>query len=332
MLLAHYGHDVSGVALDPDATSLFRLAEVDEFLVKDIRGDIRDEQTMVSALEVIQPDVLIHLAAQPLVREAYRNPRLTMQTNVLGTLNVLEATGRASSIKAHLVVTTDKVYRNINRKAGYREDEPLGGNDPYSASKAMADLLTQSWISSFPGPRTAIARAGNVIGGGDFGHERLIPDLIESIVTGKPMRLRHPSAVRPWQHVLDCLSGYLFIVEAMLNDSAVQESGGIWNIGPEQEDLRTVGEIAEIVAREWRTPFHYDVDSNSKWHEAELLLLDASRANELLGWRNRLSFEEAIRRTCDWYKEVEKGRSPRSVTMGQIQDFAHEGPALLSNF
>lgn len=330
MLLTHYGHVVSGVALDPEPMSLFQLAHLDELLVNDLRRDIRDQQTMVDALEATQPDVLIHMAAQPLVREAYRRPRLTMETNVLGTLNVLEAADQASSLRAHLVVTTDKVYRNVNRETGYGEDEPLGGDDPYSASKAMADLLTQSWMTSFPGPRTAIARAGNVIGGGDFGHERLIPDLVESLKTGRSIRLRHPAAVRPWQHVLDCLSGYLFIVESMLDETAAHQSGGVWNIGPKQDSLRTVGEIAELVASEWQTPLHCDVDPTSQMQEAELLVLDASRANELLGWRNQFGFEEAIRRTCDWYQEVERGQSPRSVTISQIKDFTQEGPGFLS--
>jgi len=330
MLLTHYGHVVSGVALDPEPMSLFRLADLDDLLANDLRGDIRDQQTMVDALDATQPDVLIHMAAQPLVRESYRSPRLTLETNVLGTLNVLEAAGQASSLGAHLVVTTDKVYRNVNRETGYGEDEPLGGVDPYSASKAMADLLTQSWITSFPGPRTAIARGGNVIGGGDFGHERLIPDLVESLRSGRAIQLRHPSAVRPWQHVLDCLSGYLFIVEDMLDETAAHRSENVWNIGPEQDSLRTVGEVAGLVASEWGMPLNCDVDPTSQMPEAELLVLDVSRVNELLGWRNRIGFEEAVRLTCDWYQEVERGQSPRSVTMKQIENFTFEEAGFMS--
>ena len=169
--------------------------------------DIRDAEATAAAVSTAAPDVVVHMAAQSLVRESYRNPRYTYETNAIGTLNVLEAVAATPSVRAHVVVTTDKVYRNVDQEAGYVETDPLGGDDPYSASKAMADLLAQSWIRSFPGAPTAIARAGNVIGGGDISRDRLLPDLIAAYARGQAPRLRFPRAVRPWQHVLDCLNG-----------------------------------------------------------------------------------------------------------------------------
>jgi len=238
------GHEVSGISLDPIPNSLFDRANVSESLQNDFRIDIRNSDEVMSALSQVNPDVVFHMAAQPLVRESYADPRYTFETNAMGTLSLLEAVSNTPSVKAHVVVTTDKVYRNINQVAGYVESDPLGGHDPYSSSKAMADLLTQSWISSFPGTPTTIVRAGNVIGGGDVSKDRLMPDLISAYLNNKVPTLRYPNSVRPWQHVLDCLNGYLMISESLLSG----KEHPMMNIGPDKESFVTVAKVAELVA------------------------------------------------------------------------------------
>jgi len=196
--LESLGHEVSGISLDPLSGSLFETANLSDLLANDFRLDIRDAPAVRATISKTSPDVVFHMAAQPLVRESYKDPRGTFETNVMGTLNVLEAVSATPSVKAHVVITTDKVYRNVNQVAGYKETDPLGGDDPYSASKAMADILTHSWVTSFGGPPTAIARAGNVIGGGDVSPDRLLPDLLTSYSAGIAPTLRYPEAVRPW--------------------------------------------------------------------------------------------------------------------------------------
>ena len=250
----------------------------------------------------------MHLAAQPLVRESYRDPETTFTTNVNGTMNVLAGMQGVDSIKAAVIVTTDKVYRNVNQIWGYRETDPLGGDDPYSASKAMADLLTQSWVKSFPGPPTAIARAGNVIGGGDVSPDRLLPDLIGAYSSGETPVLRYPNAVRPWQHVLDCLNGYLTLVDALLDG----RGQGAWNFGPDIDSFVTVGEVADFVAELLGRGPGYGI-AGSQPEEAGLLALDAWKAKVQLGWRNRLSLRQALEWTVEW--------SP-TVTLTQLQEFA----------
>ena len=207
MLLHARGHTVSGISLQPETNSLFIQANVQKFLERDIRCDINESSKLTSYFNETKPDVVIHLAAQALVRESYNNPITTFETNVMGTLNVMKASQQLRDLKGQLIVTTDKVYKNMNKTSGYVESEALGGQDPYSASKAMADIAAQSWLSSFDNPPTAIARAGNVIGGGDICADRLIPDLIQSYSNGSKPKLRAPNSIRPWQHVLDCLNG-----------------------------------------------------------------------------------------------------------------------------
>lgn len=311
------GHKVSGISLDPDAESLYSKANLSEFITNDFRIDIRNADETIAAIKQIQPDVVFHMAAQPLVRESYLNPRFTFETNAIGTLNVLEGVAKAKSAKAHIVITTDKVYRNVNRVAGYKETEPLGGDDPYSASKAMADILTHSWITSFPGVPTAVVRAGNVIGGGDSSRDRLIPDLINSFSSGKSPILRYPNAVRPWQHVLDCLNGYVGISDYLL--SGGNESK--FNIGPDEESFVTVGEVANLVGKLWGSDKTWILDEGENFHEAGLLALDASLARTTLGWADKLKFENAIKWTVDWYKQIEIGNSPRTTTENQVENF-----------
>ena len=317
LLLLSRGHQVSGLALDPEQGSLFERAGLARRLVSDLRVDIRDAAATADAVRSIAPDVVVHMAAQSLVRESYRAPRYTYESNVMGTLNVLEAVAATPSVRAHVVLTTDKVYRNVNQEAGYVESDPLGGGDPYSASKAMADLLTQSWIRSFPGSPTAIARAGNVIGGGDVSRDRLLPDLVAAYAVGRAPLLRFPGAVRPWQHVLDCLNGYLTLADALLDGSGLGE----WNFGPGRDAFVEVGEVATLSAELWGGGAHWDRQPGDHPHEANLLALDSTKAQRELGWRNRLGFGDAVTWTIDWARRVHDGADPLAVTQKQIDAF-----------
>ena len=311
------GHEVSGISLDPIPNSLFDRANVSESIQNDFRIDIRKSDEVKSALLQAKPDVVFHMAAQPLVRESYADPRYTFETNVMGTLSLLEAVSSVDSVKAHVVVTTDKVYRNINQVAGYVEDDALGGHDPYSSSKAMADLLTQSWISSFPGAPTTIVRAGNVIGGGDVSKDRLMPDLISAYMNNKVPTLRYPNAVRPWQHVLDCLNGYLMVSKSLLSGNEHR----MMNIGPDQESFVTVAKVAELVASQLSVEPNWNVSESSEPHEAGLLSLDASLAKSALGWHDKLKFTDSVNWTTSWYQKVDAKESARDVTLTQIKDF-----------
>jgi CDP-glucose 4,6-dehydratase len=318
LLLAARGHTVSGLALDPVAGGLFERARIGELVKDDLRVDIRDAAETASAIARVAPDVVLHMAAQPLVRESYREPRYTFETNAMGTLNVVEAVHHTPSVKAHVVITTDKVYRNVNREAGYIETDALGGADPYSASKAMADLLVQSWVRSFPGTPTAIARAGNVIGGGDVCEGRLLPDLINAFAAGDSPMLRFPQSVRPWQHVLDCLNGYLTLADALLAGTA---SGGEWNFGPGRESFVSVADIADLVQSLFDAEVSWVPDAGEHPHEAGLLALDATKAERDLAWHNKLSFRESVEWTVAWERETRAGDDPRAKAAEQIVAF-----------
>jgi CDP-glucose 4,6-dehydratase len=311
------GHEVSGISLDPIPNSLFDRANVTESIQNDFRIDIRKSDEVKSALSQVNPDVVFHMAAQPLVRESYADPRYTFETNVMGTLSLLEAVSSAKSVKAHVVVTTDKVYRNINQVAGYVESDPLGGHDPYSSSKAMADLLTQSWISSFPGTPTTIVRAGNVIGGGDASKDRLMPDLISAYMNKEVPTLRYPNSVRPWQHVLDCINGYLMASESLLSGNEYP----MINIGPDKESFVTVAKVAELVATQLAVEPTWNLSETNEPHEAGLLSLDASLAKAKLGWHDKLKLTDAVTWTTDWYQKVELNESALEITKQQIETF-----------
>lgn len=319
LLLHHLGHEVSGLALEPERGSLFERARVADLLSADLRVDIRDAAAVRATIADERPDVLVHLAAQALVRESYRDPRRTYETNVMGTYNVLEATEGVDSLQATLIITTDKVYRNVNQTAGYRESDALGGVDPYSASKAAADIITQSWIAGHPDSApTAIARAGNVVGGGDVCADRLMVDLIDAFSQGVPVRLRYPDAVRPWQHVLDCLNGYLTIIEALLRGEAAGEA---YNIGPDPASVATVGQVTDRVAASWGEGSRWESDGGHHPHEAGLLTLDPSKAQTELGWANRLDLDATLEWTVDWAKRTGTGVDPRAITLTQIDRF-----------
>ncbi|GDX24908.1 CDP-glucose 4,6-dehydratase [Actinomycetes bacterium] len=317
LLLHERQHQVSGIALEPEVDALFKTADVGTLLENDIRCDIRNSTELEEHFKAINPDVVIHMAAQSLVRQSYDEPMATFDTNVIGTINVLKASQQVSRLQAQLIITTDKVYKNFNKVEGYTEGEALGGNDPYSASKAMADIATQSWIASFENAPTAIARAGNVIGGGDVCTDRLIPDLVKSYSLGLTPKLRAPNSVRPWQHVLDCLNGYLTLVDAILDGRGF----GSWNFGPDETQIRTVADVSEIAGEIWGAKLIWEKDENQHPHEASFLLLNSNKARIELGWEDKLSFEESIKWTMDWYKNVREGKNPLDETMRNIRDF-----------
>lgn len=321
LALAQQGHEVHGIALDPEPGSLFATAGVREVIAGDHRVDIRSITGLAETVATIQPELAFHLAAQPLVRRSYAEPRLTVETNVMGTFNVIEALA-AVQCRATVVVTTDKVYRNVDRVEGYQESDPLGGHDPYSASKAAADLIAQSWAASFPGMALAVARAGNVIGGGDVSIDRLMPDLLRAFADGTPARVRNPQAVRPWQHVLDCLAGYLRLADALL----AGRGEGAWNFGPDPGSFRTVAEAADEASRCWGdgASWEHEIQASAP-HEAALLTLDSSKARTVLDWSDRLDFTEAVDWTVQWHKAVHGGVDPGEVTRAQLAQFAALG-------
>jgi len=319
LMLEMQGHTVSGISLDPAEKSLFNQANLTSIFEHDIRLDIRDASKITSTIENIDPEVIIHLAAQPLVRESYRIPVETFDINVLGTLNVLEATINLKNLKAALIITTDKVYKNHNRLRGYVETDELGGDDPYSASKAAADIAAQSWIKSFATVPMAIARAGNVIGGGDWAQDRIIPDLVNAYSTGNLPTLRYPKAIRPWQHVLDCLNGYLKLIDYQLYTG----NGGEWNFGPPLGESHTVEELVKEFSAHWSmTGPCWKLDSLAKPHEANLLLLDSLKSRTLLNWNDRLSFKTSIDWTANWYLGLTE-LTAFEITSQQICEFSN---------
>lgn len=311
-MLKIQGHDVSGVSLEQPKKSLFNQAEISNYLTRDYRINIRDLGSLRNAFQEINPEVVIHLAAQPLVRDSYLDPVGTYMTNVIGTLNVLEATKNLHNLRATLVITTDKVYRNLNKESGYVEADELGGMDPYSSSKAAADLATQSWRSSFAKTPLSIARAGNVIGGGDFAKNRIIPDLIDSIFNKQKLILRMPNSVRPWQHVLDCLNGYLFLV----NDQISNQTQGEWNFGPNNVEKITVNDLVNTFISHFEEKLQISIE-NSDLKETNFLMLNSDKSRNLLGWKNNLTFEDSVRWTADWYKNSDK----KLITQKQIEKF-----------
>ncbi len=316
-MLVERGDEVCGIALDPEPGTLFETAGVADLLESDARGDIRDPNVVQRTLEASQPDVVVHMAAQPLVRDSYARPRWTIETNVMGTFSVLEAVSTVESVRAQVMVTTDKVYLNVGQEAGYLESDSLGAGDPYSTSKAMADLLVQSWMASFAGPPTGIARAGNVLGGGDISTDRLMPDLLKAFASSQSAELRYPDAVRPWQHVLDCLNGYLHLADALLDGSGAGE----WNFGPGPDGFRTVRELATLAAEDWGRDASWNESTDEHVHEAQLLALDAAKAHRELGWRNKLDFAATVAATVEWQQWVDGGMSPREATVRQIRRF-----------
>jgi CDP-glucose 4,6-dehydratase len=317
LILSMQGHTVSGISLNPESQSLYIDANLTNIFERDLRVDIRDQVALRRAVADISPEVIIHLAAQPLVRYSYLHPQETFDTNVMGTINLLEATRTLKDLKAVLIVTTDKVYKNFNHLRGYVETDDLGGIDPYSASKAAADIAAQSWIASFAQIPMTIARAGNVIGGGDWAPDRIIPDLVRAYSSNKKPVIRYPGAIRPWQHVLDCLNGYLKLIDAQISD----QLSGEWNFGP---DLNTKSTVAQLATKFGKAMGINDstwlVEDSSSAHEAGYLLLDSTKARSILGWKDQLNFDSTIDWTAVWYKNA-MNLDVRSVTAGQVSQF-----------
>jgi CDP-glucose 4,6-dehydratase len=315
-MLKELGHEVSGIALNPEEESLFSQAQLTDLFTHDIRSDIRDLDSLKSHFTRVNPQVVIHLAAQPLVRYSYLHPLETFDSNVLGTLNVLEASNSLSALKATLIITTDKVYKNFGHLRGYIETDQLGGDDPYSASKAAADIASQSWIKSFGTYPIAIARAGNVIGGGDWAADRLLPDLVKAFARGESAIVRNPNSVRPWQHVLDCLNGYLILVDSMISSG----TSGEWNFGPEHSHKHSVQEVIEEFAQHFNLniePWRLDTQVNPT--ESDLLLLDSSKARDQLRWRDQLDFSNSLSWSANWYQTPVS--QAREISVNQIKDF-----------
>ena len=323
LLLSELGHEVYGVSLDPIPGGLYEAAGLSNLVQGDHRQDIRNADELRRIFREVNPDVVVHLAAQPLVLDSYERPRYTFETNVMGTLNVLESLGECENLKATLIITTDKVYRNVGKISGYAEDEPLGGDDPYSASKAMADILVNSWRTSFPASPVAVARAGNVIGGGDVSKDRLLPDLIQSIVGGEPITLRNPDAVRPWQHVLDCVYGYYVLIQEMLASGLE----GDWNFGPDAESVISVGQIVKDAQEYLGMPAGWDYSPGLR-KEALLLTLDATKAKQNLDWSNLAPYPRCLYLTLDWVAALQSGRTPLEVASEQVNSYLGEAKAL----
>ena len=297
------GSCVSGFSIDNSKSDFsyirknFSAPNVDDF-----RGDIRDSKSIADALLKAKPEIIFHMAAQSLVRHSYQFPKETWDTNVSGTVNLLEAAMECPSVRAVIVVTTDKCYRNREWNRGYTEDDELGGNDPYSASKAATELVVSSYRHSFKSRKIPIllasVRAGNVIGGGDWSSARLFPDVVRSVKKEQPLIIRNPNATRPWQHVLDCLRGYLMLGGHLLLDKA--EFASAWNFGPDIADNKSVTEVLNAIKYLWPC-VEWEISPDDCMHESQLLYLDSSKANDLLGWKTLLQFNDAIAYTADWY-------------------------------
>jgi CDP-glucose 4,6-dehydratase len=329
--LERLGAATTGLSIDiPTTPSLFDLAGVADVL--DHRfGDVRDAEAMALLVEEVRPDVVFHMAAQPLVRLSYAEPLATLATNVMGTANVLEAVRAAGRPCAVVVVTSDKCYDNDGRREGYRETDRMGGHDPYSMSKGAAELVVDSWRSSYfsqPGSpiRLASGRAGNVIGGGDWAADRIVTDCIAALGAGQPVGVRNPLATRPWQHVLEPLSGYLMLGERLLSGEAVAEG---WNFGPDPDNIRTVRELVDQLLAEWGSGRAAERAEAEAPKEAFALSLNIDKARERLGWRPVWDFERTVAETASWYKTWLEGDEPiRAFCASQIDGYERDAAAL----
>ena len=318
--LHELGAEVTGFSLPPPTNPSFfeqvRLAE----LVTHIEGDIRDRAAFERAVEMAQPELVFHLAAQPLVRQSYAEPVETWATNVMGTVHLLDICRRVKSVRGVVCVTSDKCYENREWVWPYRENDPMGGHDPYSSSKGAAELAIASYRRSYfaESPLVASVRAGNVIGGGDWADDRLVPDIIRAMLAGRSPVIRAPGSVRPWQHVLDALSGYLLVGERLLDGADGAASG--WNFGPGEGDTRPVAWIVEEMLRAWGAD-GWDAPDGPQVHEAKQLRLDCSKARSELGWNPRLRLGEALLRTIEWHRSVADGADAREVSLTQLHEY-----------
>jgi CDP-glucose 4,6-dehydratase len=320
--LQSLGANVIGYALKPATMpNHFKLADVQENMTSVI-GDINDLANLSKTVTAYKPEIIFHMAAQSLVRSSFHDPVDTYNTNVLGTVKVLEAARHSNTVKTIVNVTTDKCYENQEWHYSYRETDRLGGFDPYSNSKACAELVTDAYRKSFfqqQGIGCATVRAGNVIGGGDWANERLVPDAMRACLENTPLIIRYPNAVRPWQHVLEPLWGYMLLAER-LNESPVAFSEG-WNFGPDENDAKPVSWIADFIGQHWTTGLKWQHDKSQHLHEANLLRLDCAKAKARLHWQPRWDLATGLQKTISWYKAFQARQNIRTVTLGQIEEF-----------
>lgn len=314
--------EVYGYALEPTSESNFySAAEVSMGMANSVIGDIRNAEKLSQAMQFAKPEIVFHLAAQPLVRYSYKEPIETYEVNVMGTVHMLESVRATSSVKVVVNITTDKCYENREWEWGYRENEAMGGIDPYSSSKGCAELVTSAYRQSFLEPAgiaLASARAGNVIGGGDWADDRLIPDFLRAMDAGETLKIRSPRSTRPWQHVLEPLSGYLLLAEQLYsNDSGYAEA---WNFGPADEDARPVEWIIERMA-EMRKDVNWYSDEEPQPHEANYLKLDSSKAHNKLNWKPRWKLQTALQKTLEWHEAWRDNEDMKSITLSQINDY-----------
>jgi CDP-glucose 4,6-dehydratase len=322
------GAKIIGYALDPPTSpSLFDLCRINEFVQSTI-ADVRDGISLQHAMLSAKPDIVIHMAAQPLVRDSYRMPVETYDVNVMGTVNFLDAVRKCQTVKSAINVTTDKCYENKEWIWGYRENDPLGGFDPYSNSKACSELVTSSYRNSYFNPKNysdhgvgvASARAGNVIGGGDWATDRLIPDCIRAILRGEDVvMIRNPHAIRPWQHVLDPLYGYLILAEKLYNEGA--RYGGAWNFGPNDDGARPVHWVVEKLTEKWGGNITCSIDKGVHPHEAHYLKLDCTKSKSELGWHPKWGLEKSIDSIVEWTRAYKEGKDVKKVCLQQIEEY-----------
>jgi len=319
------GAKVTGYALAPPTVpSMYQVAGI-EGLVTSVLGDVRDYDTLYQALSLSEPEIVFHMAAQSLVRESYLAPITTYSTNVMGTVNLLEAVRQCSSVRAVVNVTSDKCYENKEVDHPFREEEPLGGYDPYSSSKACSELVTAAWRSSYFNPRTyaqhkvaiATARSGNVIGGGDWAKDRLVPDCIRALQAAEQIHIRNPDAMRPWQHVLEPLSGYLLLAQRLCEQGC--EYGSSWNFGPFENDAKSVEWIVNRLCEKWGAGASYIIDAGQYLHEARFLKLDIFKAQAQLGWQPRWHLDQALDATLEWVHSWVDGKDLAHKSLAQIE-------------
>lgn len=315
--LQHLGAEVCGYSLDaPTEPNNFTVSRTSANMLS-ILDDTRNRDSVFRVMQKFKPEVVFHLAAQPLVRESYSDPFTTYETNVMGTLNVLDAARQTPSVKSIVNVTTDKCYENKEWPWGYRENEPMGGYDPYSSSKGCSELLTSAFKRSYDMP-LASARAGNVIGGGDWANDRIVPDTLAAFSKNKPVVVRYPDAIRPWQHVLEPLSGYLTLAEKLYDNNKYADS---WNFGPNEDDAKPVRYILDYMKDKWSSNADWRTDGGNHPHEAHYLKLDIGKAKTYLNWHPRWSLNKALDATIEWHKSWLEGKNMQDVSIEQIKNY-----------
>lgn len=319
--LTSMGARVVGIAdTAPESPALFAAASVSADLVADVRLDVRDREGVLRTIAEARPDVVLHLAAQPYVRRSYAEPVETYATNVMGTVHVLDAVRHTASVRAAVVVTSDKCYDDRGYGRPYAEDDPMGGHDPYSSSKGAAELVTDAYRRSYfhvpDTARVASARAGNVIGGGDWGEDRLVPDIMRAALAGSVIEIRRPDAIRPWQHVLDPLAGYLVLAQALADGIPGADAG--FNLGPNPDGAQPVRAIVDRLTALWPDELRWELDERPSPHEAPFLTLDSAKARAKLGWRPRWDLDDALDAIVEWFLAYRDGGDVRAMTLAQI--------------